>query len=407
MPCVAFSPDGKYVASASLDGVFAIHDVSDRFSDQHRCVYKYTPPEEVESYRNRLRVQRCWSVHWFANADISPVTENDPVWAILKRQQERMVGFEKFSGLEEWYAICAAEQGAAFWSGRHWGDGPSCASVGEVDGGLGRVAAEQGDELDLHCLYNEDVQALKVVRSAEKQSAGARESGTAESEGAWGVQGELNLHGKCTEEEPATKILRSGQDENADNGESGTLNSEGLWDADGSAESEGKGEGSEQPAEERDGDKLLLVGRESELVLYRVSEGPTGKILTELDKVCIKLRLKRHMACTDVKEIAGLGVLVVSVKGLGVLLVRLIRATGAQGGVRMLVERVFSRAGLTVSSGFSSSGDDVIGTAVVYRGEEEGYDCCAELWILWQDAMVECWELSKAFNVFDIGNAFL
>lgn len=376
IPCVAFSPDGKHIASASIDGIFAIHDVSDRYSSEHRCVFEYSPPR-IASHTAAFgrHVQRCWSVHWFENSKVAPAAKWDPVWHLLKAQRQTLIAFESFGELNDFYAENAARHEELFWKAGQ-SDLDKNSEVGGnvlyndgagLDAGDQKMSSPKDDELAMHSDYNEEAGSLRALSLAQTCEESNRRHSRVEEDNTFGFRISLQNEGR-------TVVGVTGQNI-----------------------------GQEQ---------FLLVGRESRLILYRVHDGEGTKNVTEVDSLDIFVRGNPTMACTDAQEITALGVVVVSVKGLGVLLLRLINSTesgddNAGRSPRLLVERVFSRKRDILAVAFLTAGDDVIGTAIVHRGDPNSSDYCAELWILWQDAMIECWELTRPINVFDTGYALL
>lgn len=372
IPCVAFSPDGKWIASASIDSTFGVHRISDEPVREGQ--------EPLERWKTFSKMtgseQLCWCVHWIDDVRLGAVESTDPVWSILSKQRNAIL-----SNTEDWcetlhnaYSFQRDAEEISFWkhtqSSDIWPDPGTlhlyddCAHLDENK--TSQPCFEHPDELDMHRIHGEE-----DIARAVKPVNGGRARDT--------IDIEALLLPSVPDKSPSPE----------------------------SSEAEAS------PGRPR----LFLVCRETKVVLYLVREKKarstdpedTELEFKELDCLELVASGSREFCFLDAKEISGLDAIVLSVRGLGVILLRIICP---EGGVRLasastrwlFVERVIARM-ITPFNSPAFLGDfgkaNVIGTAIVYRGQPDAPDYYAELWIAWQDCVIQCWELSRAPSLFD------
>lgn len=146
--------------------------------------------------------------------------------------------------------------------------------------------------------------------------------------------------------------------------------------------------------------RLLLVGRKGQLTLYRVSEVENMEGLDEkTDKLVVEKLDNIELYsegdlwsvgwCLKVEELGSLGAFAVAVTGIGVIVIRVIKGKKE----KLFVDHVLKRAKTGNAILPSGTQMHIIGMCVVERGTAGKCGYSVELWAVWQDAMVQCWEI--------------
>eukprot|EP00177_Eucheuma_denticulatum_P001112 GFKZ01002018.1.p1 GENE.GFKZ01002018.1~~GFKZ01002018.1.p1 ORF type:complete len:610 (-),score=58.66 GFKZ01002018.1:122-1951(-) len=391
IPCVSFSNDGQLLASASLDGTYAIYDMR----RGGEVLYRSVRPN-LNRWRDFESMEMgCWMVYWVNRKMVTSVAGGDVAWGEQRTQRNRtrvLTPFE-FSlpnihdhGLRQSVFDCmnsdtvgkddaplplyndAGGDGQRDWVGS-LGCGPSAPYEGKESNDVAGVGASAPMDTESH----EDYKDREGANSQEEQR---RDKHMKAMQPDGHEMPMLNIgvgfQMDCDKCEVDEKNKRDERDDNY---------------------------------------KLLLVGRRAEVTLYKVKYekhnsipgcGERRRLLVEkVDMVTVYRRREpwRSGWCIKVEEVPSLGVLVLAVTGLGVVLLRVSENNGR--------ERLFTDSTLTRIDGFASrdlvvSGTRIAGMCVV---EPEGSKDCVghpvEVWVAWVSGQVKCWEIWREGGVIN------
>lgn len=337
IPCVHFSPCGKFLASASIDFTYAIfHATTGR--------RLFQSGEPITAPLPKRTIEWCWAVHWLPTSIAVPVSEEDPVWVALS-EQRRAACWEPPEG----YAFMPAARANLF-------DHPSPV--------LSRP----------HWLYQDysPVEGPREVLHMSDSSPIDRDPS------------DIIENARCF------SIPKS---------------------------SSHPGPMKQEPEEKDVKEYLMLVCREESIFLCRVKtsikpgeeENPSVTVDT-LDALRIRISsgIRDQVMYTNIIEVPRLNLVIITGVNTGVILLRILQPK--PGTKFELLQKggdyVSTNPLLFVERVITPANESIIGTCVVERPSDNIATESFELWILTQDGMIQCWDLSRGEMALDVSARF-
>lgn len=359
IPCVRFSRSGELLASASIDGSFALFDLSGGVLEGGRRLH--------QSAHDSSDGEWCWFSHWLDPRTVKSVARHDPLWACLAEQRATNLG----------------------------------ATVQEIlDKAAAQLPRPRMEQQERHHSAEQPVFSLPVYDDsayADYELIGRQ---------AW-IQNPVNqatTRPVTAVPERVVRVVDSVDGgvkriyvgEHSQGSKSDTFNSPLRGTRSGAATVNANGAGRDDIHENG---SLLVVGKQETMHLFRVRRHAPGTTdVEELDQIRLvpngdgrmSVFLYNPARLCDMCEVPELNLLVVTQQnGVGVALIRVVEGVGFKG-CKFVLERVIEEG---------EAG--VIGTCVMERDSGIPFLKSFELFIVRTDGTIESWDIGRAANAFD------